>query len=163
MEELEWAVYNLSLFHSFSRTLSFWNGEWKNKKKKIMKSSLASGRRTWWSCREGVNRGREHSGVSPLALAISRVLHWCQPARPSIAQTISYKRVVNYLPRCAHGHTSFSTIHFSPLKPFSLSLYFISFLFIFAHRSLFLRLLFLCHSPLRPPHRYSNPLYVATC
>ncbi|KAK0178911.1 hypothetical protein PV327_007751 [Microctonus hyperodae] len=37
-----------------------------------MKSSLDSGRRAWWSCREGVNRGREHSGVSPLALAISR-------------------------------------------------------------------------------------------
>lgn len=50
---------------------------------------------------EGMNE-REHSRVSPLALAISRVLHWYQAA--ALSQTISYKRVVNYLPLCSREY-----------------------------------------------------------
>lgn len=43
-------------------------------------------------------RAGTHSGISPLALPISGVLHWC-PATAALSQTISYKRVVNYLHR----------------------------------------------------------------
>lgn len=51
--------------------------------------------------RVGTTAGRAgtHSGISPLALPISGVLHWRSAAAALSQQTISYKRVVNYLHR----------------------------------------------------------------